>query len=204
MSDNNFNEENLITETGVPSEPPKKSAAREVGEWVLSIVIALAIALLLRNYVISFVRVDGTSMVPTLLNNERLLVVRLGYKPQSGDIIILDPGPDPYTGKKRGPYVKRVIGMSGQTVKIDNQTGDVYVDGNKLNEQAYINNKTESNTNELVAEYNVPENCVFVMGDNRGFSHDSRSADVSFIPYERVMGKAVFRVWPPNKFGKVK
>ncbi len=193
MSENNdFRQDNIITETGTPSEPPKKSAAREAGEWVLSIAVALVIALLLRNYVVSFVRVDGSSMVPTLINGERLIVVRCGYKPHAGDIIILNPP------SGRGPYVKRVIGMPGQTVKIDNETGDVFIDGEKLDEP-YINNKTTSHQSEFV----VPENSVFVMGDNRGSSHDSRSADVSFIPYKNVLGKVICRVWPFNKFGKI-
>lgn len=193
MSENNdFQQDNIITETGTPSEPPKKSAAREAGEWVLSIAVALVIALLLRNYVVSFVRVDGSSMVPTLINGERLIVVRCGYKPHAGDIIILNPP------SGRGPYVKRVIGMPGQTVKIDNETGDVFIDGEKLDEP-YINNKTTSHQSEFV----VPENSVFVMGDNRGSSHDSRSADVSFIPYKNVLGKVICRVWPFNKFGKI-
>lgn len=193
MSENSdFQQDNIITETGTPSEPPKKSAAREAGEWVLSIAVALVIALLLRNYVVSFVRVDGSSMVPTLINGERLIVVRCGYKPHAGDIIILNPP------SGRGPYVKRVIGMPGQTVKIDNETGDVFIDGEKLDEP-YINNKTTSHQSEFV----VPENSVFVMGDNRGSSHDSRSADVSFIPYKNVLGKVICRVWPFNKFGKI-
>ena len=193
MSENNeFRQEDIVTETTVPSAPPKKSAAREAGEWVLSIVVALVIALFLRNYVISFVRVEGSSMVPTLINGERLIVIRCGYKPHAGDIIILNPP------SGRGPYVKRVIAMPGQTIKFDNETGNVFIDGEKLDEP-YINNKTTSRE----TEYTVPENSVFVMGDNRGSSHDSRSQDVSFIPYKNVLGKVVFRVWPFTKFGKV-
>ena len=174
----NINE--TVSETGTPSEVPKKSAGREALEWVASILIAVVVALLLRNYVITFVRVDGSSMVPTLTNNDRLIVIRLGYKPQAGDII------------------KRVIGMPGQTVKIT-ETGDVYVDGEKLDEP-YTNTKTNIVS---ASEYTVPENCVFVMGDNRMHSHDSRSEDVSFIPYKNVLGKVVCRVWPLNKIGSV-
>ncbi|MBO4897577.1 MAG: signal peptidase I [Clostridia bacterium] len=197
MSENNdFQQDNITTGTETPSSPPVKSAAREVGEWVLSIVIALVIALVLRNYVISFVRVDGSSMVPTLQNNERLFIVRLGYKPKSGDIIILDPGPGA-DGKKRGPYVKRVIGLPGETVEINNETGEVTVDSKPFVVDG-INNETRSAQDTYV----VPENSVFVMGDNRNNSHDSRASDVSFVPYNRVMGKVVFRVWPLNKLRK--
>ena len=198
MSNNENINENLITETAAPAETPKKSPAREAGEWVLSIVIALVIALLLRNYVISFVRVDGSSMEPTLINNERLFIVRLGYKPKSGDIVIVNPGPGS-DGRKRGPYVKRVIGLPGETVEINNETGEVTVDSKPFVVQG-IDNHTRSSQDTYV----VPENSIFVMGDNRNNSHDSRSTDVGFIPYDRVIGKVVFRVWPLNKFGNVK
>lgn len=167
-----------------------KSKSREMFEWVASILIALVIALVLRNYVVTFVKVYGTSMVPTLQNNERLIVVRLGYQPKAGDIIILNPPVG------RGPYVKRIIGMPGQTVSIDNATGNVYIDG-VLQDEPYINNMTTSNKSQFI----VPEKCVFVMGDNRGSSHDSRSSDVGFIPFESVLGRAVFRVWPFTRFG---
>ena len=79
------------------------------------------------------------------------------------------------------------------------ETGDVYVDGEKLDEP-YTNTKTNIVS---ASEYTVPENCVFVMGDNRMHSHDSRSEDVSFIPYKNVLGKVVCRVWPLNKIGSV-
>lgn len=189
----NFNDDaKTVASTKVSDDVVYKSKSREMFEWVASILIALVIALVLRNYVVTFVRVDGTSMVPTLQNNERLIVVRLGYQPKAGDIIILNPPVG------RGPYVKRVIGMPGQTVSIDNATGNVYIDG-VLQKEPYINNNTTSNK----SEYVVPDNCVFVMGDNRGVSHDSRSSDVGFIPYESVLGKVVFRVWPFTKFGLI-
>lgn len=200
-SDNNdifessFKTEETKAVVGTPDGPPVKSKSREMLEWIVSIAIAIVIALIIRNYVVTFVRVDGSSMVPTLIHNERLFVVRLGYQPKARDIIILNPP------SGRGPYVKRIIGMPGQTVKIDNATGNVYVDGEPLNEP-YINNKTNSNGGKT--EYVVPENCVFVMGDNRGSSHDSRSSDVGFIPFENVLGKVVFRVWPLTKLGLVK
>lgn len=170
-----------------------KSKSREMFEWVGSIAIALVVALILRNYIVTFVKVDGSSMVPTLINNERLIVVRLLYKPHEGDIIILNPPVG------RGPYVKRIIGMPGQTVTIDSITGNVYVDG-VLKDEPYINNKTIGSK----SEYVVPDKCVFVLGDNRGVSHDSRAPDVGFIPYKSVLGKVVFRVWPFTRFGTIK
>ena len=192
MNEFNQNEENIeVTEDVVP----KKSIGREISEWVCSIAIALVIALVLRNYVVILARVDGNSMLPTLHNNERLVVWRLGYEAEAGDIVILDPP------SGRGPYVKRVIATEGQVVKIDNMSGEVYVDGEKLSEP-YINNKTYTMTGE--SEFIVPEGHTFVMGDNRGNSHDSRSADVSYIDEDKIYGKVVLRIWPFNALGTVK
>ena len=136
MNEFNQNNENIeSTEIVAENTKQKKSLGREIAEWVCSIAIALVIALVLRNYVVILAKVDGNSMLPTLHNNERLVVWRLGYKAEAGDIVILDPP------SGRGPYVKRIIATGGQTVKIDNATGDVYVDVKKL-EEPYINDKT--------------------------------------------------------------
>ena len=190
--DFDINNEETVEITEQPAEPPVKSAKREVLEWIGSIAIAIVIALVLRNYVITFVRVDGDSMLPTLVNNERLIVIRLGYTPKQGDIIILDPP------NGRGPYVKRVIGMPGQTVTIDD--GKLYIDG-KLQDEDYVNNATFPTSGQ--SEFLVPEDSVFVLGDNREISRDSRASDVGFIKYNKVLGKVVCRVWPFNKFGSV-
>lgn len=196
MNEFNQNNENIEnTEIVAENTKQKKSLGREIAEWVCSIAIALVIALVLRNYVVILAKVDGNSMLPTLHNNERLVVWRLGYKAEAGDIVILDPP------SGRGPYVKRIIATGGQTVKIDNATGDVYVDGEKL-EEPYINDKTYTMHGE--SEFKVPEGHAFVMGDNRGNSHDSRSADVSCIAEDKIYGEVVLRIWPLNTFGTVK
>ena len=176
-----------------PSAPEHGSWKKEVVEWVSSIAIALVIALILRNFVFTLVKVDGTSMVPTLQHNERLVVTRLGYTPQFGDIIVFTPR------NRTEPFIKRVIGMPGQTVVINNQTGDVVVDGVKIDEP-YINNQTLS----AQSTFTVPEGHVFVMGDNRGNSHDSRAEDVGFVSFESIMGKANLRIWPFNRIGVLK
>ena len=196
MNEFNQNGENIeVTEEAAVETTPKKSFGREIAEWVCSIAIALIIALVLRNHVVILAKVDGNSMLPTLHNNERLVVWRLGYEAEAGDIVILDPP------SGRGPYVKRIIATEGQVVNIDNISGEVYVDGEKLDEP-YINNKTYTMTGE--SEFIVPEGHTFVMGDNRGNSHDSRSADVSYIDEDKIYGKVVFRIWPINALGAVK
>lgn len=179
----------------------KKSVGREILEWIACLVVAVIITLILRNFVFTIVRVDGTSMDPTLANGQRLVMVRLGYKPAAGDIVVVDPNKEdtPKTQKKP-PYIKRIIGMPGDTVEFQQDArGNVtlYVNGEKK-EEAYISSSVYSFAEQ---KYTVPEGHVFVMGDNRPVSLDSRNAGVGFIPFERVLGKASLRIWPLNTVG---
>lgn len=178
-------------------ETGKKSVGREILEWIMCIVIALAITLVLRNFVFTLVRVDGASMEPTLHNGERLVMIRLGYEPKAGDIVVVDPN-----NGSSAPYIKRIIGMPGDEIAFQTASnGEVslYINGVKKDE-AYISSDMYPG-NVGSGGYTVPENCVFVMGDNRPNSHDSRSSNVGFIPYDRVLGQAVFRLWPLNRVG---
>lgn len=172
----------------------KSRFLKEVWDWTLSILIALAITFVIREYVVTLVNVEGTSMVPTLQNGDRLAVVRLFYKPQNGDIIIFNP----QNGSKN-PYVKRIIAHEGQTVEIDNQSGTVYVDGMIIDEE-YINERTKS----VKTHFEVPKGMLFVMGDNRGNSMDSRSERVGFVSADSVVGRAALRLWPPTSIGMLK
>lgn len=200
----------------------KKSIGREIFEWAYTIVIAIVIAFLIKTFIFDLVRVDGSSMYPTLVHNDRLIVTKLGYEPKAGDIIILD---STYTkrqeyferyeetsGEKLGKidraiqyfslpeslksryYVKRVIALPGQTV--DLQGGKVYVDGVELEE-----NYGYTQSIDMSVEYpvTVEEGKVFVMGDNREHSKDSRSSDLGQVPFEAVLGKSQVRIWPFNK-----
>ena len=190
-------------------------ALKEMLDWVLSIVIAIAVALLLHNYVLLPVIVDGRSMDKTLSHGERLLVVRMFYEPEQGDIVILDPSkpiPSNFFERIGGSiksilkvspdtkYVKRVIATEGQTVEVVEEHGSyaVYVDGVKLNEPyAY---ESEDGTY-ITGTYEVGEDEVFVMGDNRKHSNDSRS--IGPINKDQIVGKAVFRIWPLNSIGSI-
>lgn len=177
----------------------KKSAKREMLEWIEAIVIAVLIAFVIRTFIVTVVRVDGQSMEDTLYNADRLIVWRLGYEPESDDVIIFEPkcAPDSY-------YVKRVIATEGQTVAVDYDTNSVYVDGKKLDEP-YIKEEMRlypySTSRD---EWTVPEDCVFVMGDNRNHSSDSRNPDVGFVTKKSILGKVVLRFWPLSSIGTVK
>ena len=183
-------------ETIQPEKEQQFDLKKEVFEWVQAIVLALVIALIIRTFVFSLIRVEGSSMVPTLNTNDRLIVWKLMYKPKQGDIIILKPPLHPET-----PYVKRIIGMPGQTVDLDTSRQVVIVDGKPL-EEDYINEPTRQRGN-MAFPAKVPDNHVFVLGDNRNNSKDSRYTDVGMIPYDSIIGKAVFRIWPLNKIGFV-
>lgn len=190
--ENNVNDEALHSSTANRQFNIKK----EILEWVQAIVIALVIALVIRTFVFSLIRVDGHSMVPTLQHNDRLIVTKLMYKPQQGDIIILRP-----PMHKNTPFVKRIIALPGQTVDIDFKKHKVLVDGVELKEP-YINEPTVQR-GDVKFPVVVPENTVFVLGDNRNNSRDSRYSDVGMVPYKSIIGKAVFRIWPLNNFGSI-
>ncbi len=170
------------------------SLGKEIFEWVQAIVVAIVIAMAIRTFVFTLVNVDGQSMEPTLHDRDRLVVTRLAYTPEKGDIIIFRPDCDPDR-----PYVKRVIAMPGETIDINPETGDVSVNGEILDEP-YIKERIRTfGTVSFPAV--VPENHVFVMGDNRNHSKDSRSQDVGMVSYESIIGKANFRFWPFSDWG---
>lgn len=179
----------------VTEEKEEKSTLREALEWVLCIGVAVALALLIRNFVFTFVRVDGNSMLPNLHHQDHLIVSRMAYEPERGDIVVFHPRFMPKTA-----YVKRVIAVEGETVFIDYETSTVYVNGEPL-EEDYIDQIMEYRGPD--GEVTVPEDCVFVLGDNRNNSRDSRFADVGFVTEESILGKATFRVWPLNAFGVI-
>lgn len=225
MNEENKNE---IVEEVKPSKA--KSIGREIFEWAYSIVVAIIIAFLIKGFLFDIVRVDGPSMSPTLIHNDRLIITKLLYEPEAGDIVILDSnytereeyydaiaegkGKDDlgYLGEfkeyfslpqslKKVYYVKRVIATEGQTVDLID--GAVYVDGKKLNEP-YYKGETYPTDSTMVYPYTVSEGCVFVMGDNRGNSLDSRSSQLGEVDEDAILGKAQIRIWPLNSAGVTK
>lgn len=169
---------------------------KELIEWAEAIIIAVVLALIIRTFVFNIVMVDGDSMLPTLNDRDRLIVWKLGYTPKQGDIIIFRP-----EAHKNTPYVKRVIAVPGQTVEIDFSKGIVKVDGEVL-EEDYIYQRTK-NPGNIDFPITVEPNTVFVLGDNRNNSRDSRFKDVGLVSYDSIMGKAVCRIWPFNRFGSI-
>lgn len=196
---------------------------KEVFEWFYTIIIALLIAFLIKAFLFDLVVVDGRSMVPTLHNGDRLIVTKLGYSPKQQDIIVLDSAYKRRQGyyesfgdlntaqkfvqyfkapksMKRKYYVKRVIAMPGQTVDIiDNK---VYVDNEPLDEY-YYSGDTAAYDSAVSFPFTVSDDCVFVMGDNRPESKDSRSSELGEVPIKAILGKCQLRILPVSGFGKV-
>lgn len=173
-------------------DPSAFSLWRELLEWVESITFAGVVAFFLFTFVMRLVTVEGHSMEPTLEEHDRLIIQTLNYEPELGDIIIIKL-PD------ARPLVKRVIAVEGQTIDIDFENGIVYRDGEVLDEP-YIMEPTYR-SKDMIFPATVPEGCLFVMGDNRNHSTDSRDMTVGMVPVERVVGKAVFRFMPFDSFG---
>jgi len=161
----------------------------ETFDWIQSVVMALLVCVLLFTFCVRIIRVQGTSMLNTLHDGDRLIVSNLLYTPEQGDIIVL---------RKQTfsdyPIVKRVIATEGQTVDIDFEQGIVKVDGTALVEDYVLEpiNKRIDYTEPVV----VPEGCVFVLGDNRNGSTDSRDDRIGCVDVRYIMGKAHFILLP--------
>lgn len=169
----------------------KKSRSREMYEWVQALVCSVLAVVLAFTFCARLIGVDGHSMVPTLQDGDRLLVLNAmlcgGYEP--GDIVVLRK-----ESFLPSPIVKRVIATEGQVVDIDFSSGTVFVDGAPLQED-YINERTYTPEG-TEFPLTVPEGSVFVMGDNRNRSTDSRSDQLGTIDARYIIGRAVFLALP--------
>lgn len=201
-----------------------KSLAREIMEWIFCLFAAFAIAVVIKYFVFTPTLVQQGSMTPTILNGERVLINRLvrtfNIPIFRGDIITFempaatkDDGTAYYNENSgvasfilhdlleitKTSYIKRVIGVAGDHVKIT-ADGDVYINDKKKNEDYLVDGLKTPITGEYY-DLIVPDGYVFVMGDNRTGSTDSRV--FGCIPLSKVEGRVRYRIWPLNKFGKI-
>lgn len=166
----------------------KEYRQREAKGWIISLAAAIVIALALRFFVFEFIRVDGPSMQPTLITNEYVFMEKVTYwfrHPERGDIVICS------FPNSNESFVKRVIGLPGERLKVED--GVLYINDAPYND--YFNGVHR----EDMAETTVSQNSVMVMGDNRNESRDSRDSTVGPIPYDKILGRAVFVIWPVDK-----
>lgn len=176
-----------------PREPQegKRLPGQDVYEWVQALVCSVLVVVMIFTFGIRLIGVDGHSMVPTLQDQDRLLVLSsiLYHDYKAEDIVVLRK--DTFSEE---PIVKRVIAVEGQTVDIDFATGSVYVDGEELNEP-YINERTYIDEG-TEFPLTLGEGEIFVMGDNRNHSTDSRDTRIGAVDVRYVVGKAVFVAIP--------
>ncbi|MCL2638050.1 MAG: signal peptidase I [Oscillospiraceae bacterium] len=192
----------------------KKKVLNEFYEWTESILFALIMVIVILTFIIRGTRVDGDSMLPTLEDSQFLTISHLYTELRHGDIVVVFAKDIDGTNSNGRNVIKRVIGLPGDTVRIDTAAGLVYRNGEALPVEfrdglVYENNYTISDTTRTRfdipegVDWLVPENHVFVMGDNRNYSKDSRSGDVGMIDMNYVIGRVIFRVTPFSELGRV-
>lgn len=174
--------------------PTAIQARREIYDWMQCLMVALIVCVVIFVFFIRVIDVSGTSMLPTLQNGDKMLVSNLFYTPKAGDIVVFKK--DEYDPEKA--LVKRVIATEEQEVNIDFDHGIVYVDGEPI-EEDYI---TELTTTKLdfIGPQTVPKGCVFVMGDNRNMSTDSRKKEISMVDARLILGKVYLVIFPLEDF----
>ncbi len=177
---------------------PELRARKETYDWIQCLMVALIICVLLFIFFIRIIDVSGTSMNPTLLNGDKMLVSDLFYRPKAGDVVVFKT--DSYDPNKA--LVKRVIATGGQEINIDFENGIVYVDGEPIQED-YINELTNTKL-DFIGPQTVPEGCVFVMGDNRNASTDSRKKEIGMVDERMILGRVYCVLYPLSELGWVK
>jgi signal peptidase I len=194
-------------------EKNTNSSAKEIllksfGDLIETVLIASFTVLVIFSFILCPVSISGSSMNNTFNDNDRVCMVSLFYTPKCGDIVIvdqkdaylLDENNEVYTSEGLNKkIIKRVIATGGQTLDIDFETGTVTLDGEVLQED-YINGSTILDEHGFEFPITIPEGYVFVMGDNREHSTDSRSDKVGLIPVENVVGHVVCRFYPFSQF----
>ncbi len=191
------------------AEEKKGNSFSDFMEICESVITSVFVVLLLFTFIARPVTVDGRSMIPTLNDTDKLIMTTFFYTPKVGDIVIIE-NKHSYIYKEgttdiiegnslNKRLVKRVIAVGGQTVDINFNSGEVIVDGEVLKEN-YISEPTFLDPGAFTYPVTVPEGYIFVMGDNRNNSTDSRDEHVGFVKKDDVLGKALLRFYPFEKF----
>jgi len=165
-------------------------ARKETLEWLEMFVVSVLVVVLLFTFVFRMVGISGSSMENTVFENERVLIRSAFYTPEQGDIVVISRD---YMEEKDDPIIKRVIATAGQEVYLDYETNTVYVDGVAL-EEPYVKGTLQWGSDMEENPHVVADNCVFVLGDHRSVSLDSRV--MGDINQQYILGKAFLRVYP--------
>jgi signal peptidase I len=195
----------------------KKFAARELYDWAESVLAAFIAVIIILVFVVRGTRVEGGSMIPTLHDSQFLAISHIYSELSYNDIVVIyakDVEVNPGTGEYGKPIIKRVIGLPGDTIYIDTGNGMIYRNGTALPtenrggviyEDGHVISDYTRNRYDVPegATLTVPANHIFVMGDNRNLSKDSRSRDVGMVDQNYVIGRVIIRITPFNQFGAV-
>jgi len=196
MDNNNGKEEEIVYQeydhTAIVFKKSKWKG--EIFQWIQSLVISVVLVALIVTFVGRIMTVKGDSMKPTLHNNDKVLTTNIHKSLKNGDVVVIKR-------KNDEPLIKRVIATEFQTVDINFQTGELFIDG-VLQNELYIYETTKRDEG-VEFPVSVPKGHVFVMGDNRNDSLDSRDPSVGMIDERNVFGKVLLRVFPFEDFGKL-
>ena len=177
-------------EKELPKLPPEQQLRLDLYDWIQSLMVALVICMALFIFAVRVIDVSGSSMVPTLHDGDKMIVSNLFYKPKYGDIVVFKT--DTYDPDRA--LVKRVIATEGQEISLDFDRGVVYINGSPI-EEDYIAELTTTKL-DFIGPQTVPEGCVFVMGDNRNASTDSRKKEIGMVDERMILGRAYYVVFP--------
>jgi len=164
-------------------------------KWLRELVIAVGISIFIIVFLYQPVKVEGTSMMPGLADQERIFINKFAYRVEAierGDVVVFR-----YPGDPSKNYIKRIVGVPGDRVEIFR--GEVYVNGRRL-EEPYV--PAQFRDERSMSEVTVPEDSYFVLGDHRNLSSDSR--DFGVVEREAIFGKAVFAYWPTGMMGRLR
>ena len=182
------------------NEPEEQATlGQSLYSWLQAVAPVIIGIVLVFTFVGRLTPVDGPSMEPTLWHGDMMVVRSLGYTPKQGDVVVLTKPFENITG----PIVKRVIAVGGQTVEIDYAANTIYVDGEEI-PQGYILEPMEQKSWQTISTITVPEGEVFVMGDNRNVSNDSRNPDLGTVDTRYILGKAELVLFPFGDLGLIR
>lgn len=180
----------------------KPTAGAVLLDWVEELVFAVVLIAVVFTFFFRVVTVSGSSMYPSYLDSDRVLVSSFPGAVEPGDVVVI-------VNVLEEPIIKRVVATQGQQVDFDEELGAVLIDGTPLDEEAFglengVTYLPYSPEGVMDFPQRVPKGCVFVLGDNRLVSEDSRFEEIGMIDERNILGKAVFRLFPPQRLGRLK
>lgn len=179
---------------------------KELYEWAEMLTASVIIVAVIFTFFFRIVAVDGSSMTNTLQNEDRVIITHLLYTPEVGDIVVISRS-DVYESsslQSKAPLIKRIVAVGGDIVYIDFEVGTVYVNGKPSKTEKYTRDGKTFQRGDIdfpPEGLKVPEGHVFVLGDNRNDSTDSRFKSVGMVSEDQIIGKAVLRIFPIPSFG---